>query len=68
MVALLVDDHRQFRTFPTSRLAEPSDVDDILQAAYLIGFETGDKVRNPERAVARQSVLLTLEGRLKIAG
>ena len=52
VVAVLVDNHRKFLSFLKGRIANPSDADDILQAAFVKGIKKADSLRDGESVVA----------------
>jgi RNA polymerase sigma-70 factor (ECF subfamily) len=51
-VEQLVANHRKFREFVASRVANPSDAEEILQAAYVRGVEKAEGIRDDESVVA----------------
>lgn len=52
VIATLVDNHRRFLSFLTSRVADPSEAEEILQAAFVKSVEKSDTIRDGESAVA----------------
>ncbi len=51
-VAVLVDNHRKFLSFLNGRIANPSDAEDILQAAFVKGIRKADSIRDGESVIA----------------
>ena len=51
-VAVLVENHRRFLSFLKGRIANPSDAEDILQAAFVKGIKKADSIRDGESVVA----------------
>lgn len=51
-VAVLVDNHRKFLSFLKGRIANPSDAEDILQAAFVKGIRKADSIRDGESVIA----------------
>ncbi|NIS75094.1 MAG: sigma-70 family RNA polymerase sigma factor [Deltaproteobacteria bacterium] len=52
VVAALVDNHRKFLSFLKGRIANPSDAEEILQAAFVKGIKKSDSIRDGESVVA----------------
>lgn len=52
VVAVLVDNHRKFLSFLNGRIANPSDAEDILQAAFVKGIRKADSIRDGESVIA----------------
>ena len=52
VVTVLVDHHRRFLRFLERRVGSRAVAEDILQAAYVKGFERGGELRDSESAVA----------------
>jgi RNA polymerase sigma factor (sigma-70 family) len=52
VVAVLVDNHRKFLSFLKGRIANPSDAEEILQAAFVKSIKKSDSIRNDESVVA----------------
>ncbi|MHC4489161.1 MAG: RNA polymerase sigma factor [Planctomycetota bacterium] len=52
VVAVLVDNHRKFLSFLKGRIANPSDAEEILQAAFVKSIKKSDSIRNGESVVA----------------
>jgi RNA polymerase sigma-70 factor (ECF subfamily) len=52
VVAALVDNHRKFLSFLKGRIANPSDAEEILQAAFVKSINKSDSIRDGESAVA----------------
>ena len=48
----LVANHRQFLTFLERRVGSREDAEEILQDAFVRGFEHAAEIRNEERVVA----------------
>jgi RNA polymerase sigma factor (sigma-70 family) len=51
-VRRLVDNHRQFRAFLAGKVVNPTDAEEILQAAYLRGVEKAESIRDGESVIA----------------
>ena len=51
-VSVLVDHHRQFLNFLTSRLGNRAAAEELLQGAFLKAMERGGELRDDESAVA----------------
>ncbi|NIQ39259.1 MAG: sigma-70 family RNA polymerase sigma factor [Proteobacteria bacterium] len=52
IIATLVDNHQRFLSFLTRRVGNPSDAEEILQAAFVKGVEKSDSIRDGETVVA----------------
>ncbi|NIS61473.1 MAG: sigma-70 family RNA polymerase sigma factor [Proteobacteria bacterium] len=52
VIATLVDNHRRFLAFLTRRVGNPSDAEEILQAAFVKSVEKSDSIRDGETVVA----------------
>ena len=52
VIATLVDNHRRFLSFLQRRISNPSDADEILQAAFVKSIEKTDSIRDSESVVA----------------
>lgn len=52
VVAVLVDNHRKFLSFINGRIVNPSDAEDILQAAFVKSIKKSDSIRDGESVVA----------------
>ncbi len=52
VIVRLVDNHRRFRSFLTHRVGNPSDAEEILQAAFVKSVEKADSIRDGETVVA----------------
>ena len=52
VIATLVDNHRRFLSFLTRRVGNPSDAEEILQAAFVKSVEKSDSIRDSESVVA----------------
>ncbi|MHC4638827.1 MAG: RNA polymerase sigma factor [Planctomycetota bacterium] len=52
IIATLVDNHRRFLAFLTHRVGNPSDAEEILQAAFVKSVEKSDSIRDSESVVA----------------
>jgi RNA polymerase sigma factor (sigma-70 family) len=52
LVALLVDNHREFLSFLERRVGSRAEAEDILQEAFVRGLDKLDDVRDDERVVA----------------
>jgi RNA polymerase sigma-70 factor (ECF subfamily) len=52
VIAMLVDNHRRFLSFLTRRVGNPSDAEEILQAAFVKSVEKSDSIRDRESVVA----------------
>jgi RNA polymerase sigma-70 factor (ECF subfamily) len=52
VIATLVDNHQRFLSFLTRRVGNPSDAEEILQAAFVKSVEKSDSIRNDESVVA----------------
>ncbi len=52
VVATLVDNRRRFLAFLTRRVGNPSDAEEILQAAFVKSVEKSDSIRDSETVVA----------------
>jgi RNA polymerase sigma factor (sigma-70 family) len=52
VVDRLVENHRQFLGFLKGRVSNPSDAEEILQAAYVRGVEKAETIRDDESVVA----------------
>jgi RNA polymerase sigma-70 factor (ECF subfamily) len=52
VIATLVDNHRCFLSFLTRRVGNPSDAEEILQAAFVKSVEKSDSIRDSESVVA----------------
>ena len=52
VIATLVENHQRFLSFLTSRLGNPSDAEEILQAAFVKSMEKSDSIRHGENVVA----------------
>ncbi len=48
----LVNNHKRFLSFLTQRVGDPSDAEEILQAAYVKSIQKSDLIRNGETIVA----------------
>ena len=51
-IATLVDNHRRFLSFLTHRVGNPSDAEEILQAAFVKSAEKASAIRDHEDVVA----------------
>lgn len=52
VIATLVENHRRFLSFLTHRVGNPSDAEEILQAAFVKSVEKSDSIRDGETVVA----------------
>lgn len=52
VIATLVENHRRFLSFLMRRVGNPSDAEEILQAAFVKSVEKADSIREGETAVA----------------
>ncbi len=52
VVRVLVDNHQRFRDFLRTRVGNPTEAEEVLQAAMLKGIEKAADVRDSESAVA----------------
>ncbi len=52
VISSLVDNHRRFLSFLTRRVGNPSDAEEILQAAFVKSVEKSDSIRDGETVVA----------------
>ena len=52
VVATLVDNHQRFLSFLTRRVGNPSDAEEILQAAFVKSVEKSASIRDSETVVA----------------
>lgn len=51
-LAILVENHRRFLSFLKHRVANPSDAEEILQAAFVKSVEKSNAIRDSETVVA----------------
>lgn len=51
-IVALVDNHRRFLSFLTSLVGNPSDAEDILQAAFVKSVQKSDSIRDNESVIA----------------
>jgi RNA polymerase sigma-70 factor (ECF subfamily) len=52
VIATLVENHRRFLLFLANRVGNPSDAEDILQAAFVKSVEKSDSIREGENVAA----------------
>ncbi|MCW4020735.1 MAG: sigma-70 family RNA polymerase sigma factor [Candidatus Bathyarchaeota archaeon] len=52
VIGTLVDNHQRFLSFLTSRVGNPSEAEEILQAAFVKSVEKSDSIRDEETVVA----------------